>query len=252
MNAKQRLAQKRAELAQRRKARPRPSLPRVTRPAVKLPVPPTVDRARLEQRARAQSQAVAARRAELERRRTPRLARSEAPRRTSRWWIAAVALLIALLFFRTCEEPEPEPDIAETPVAGPPVRVAVPAPKPTPEPMVAPPRVARRERPDLVAPPPKTPGWLTGFRMQVSARSPRLAKCFEGATQPGQLKWTASVEPSTGRVGDQVIEPLLLTGELPPRERRCVQGVLSSPPYRLPMPEEGAEATSRVSLVLEF
>jgi hypothetical protein len=107
------------------------------------------------------------------------------------------------------------------------------------------------DRPDYATPPPDPMPWIASFRLQVSARSPRLAACFVGAPRPGALKWTASVEPGTGRVSDHTLEPALESDPLTAEQKACLLAVLSDPPYRLAV--EGARATpSRVSVAIEF
>lgn len=170
-------------------------------------------------------------------------------RRPRRWLIPVLLGVIALLLLRCPEDPEPEPSLAGS--SGPRAPGPTPVvPEPDPAPSSPPSRVARSDRPELAAKPAEVPAWLVGFRMQVSARSPRLARCFEGIERPGRIKWTASVEPSSGQVGDHLIESQLLTGELSSREADCVEEVLSTPDYRIPETEE--TGPRRVSVVLEF
>ncbi|MEO0588356.1 MAG: hypothetical protein AAF078_12040, partial [Planctomycetota bacterium] len=196
------------------------------------------------------SRAAEARRAGLSEQVKRRRGERTSERRRNRWTVPLLLLVVLLLLLRECE-PEPElPPVAEAP-SGPAVaRPVVEAPVPPPPPAPPPPDVARRDRPEMAAPPARTPAWLVGFRMQVSARSPRLAECFEGVDRPGRIKWTASVEPRSGQVGDHLIEPQLLTGELSRREKACIEEVLSTPDYRIKAPEE--TGPRRVSVVLEF
>lgn len=98
---------------------------------------------------------------------------------------------------------------------------------------------------ELEAPAP--PPWLASLRVQVAARTPRLARCFEGAALPGALKWTAAF--AAGRPSDQRLTPLASTTSLPAARRACVLKVLSTPGYRLP---DGGAGVARVSLVIEF
>ncbi|MBX2799677.1 MAG: hypothetical protein KTR31_18510 [Myxococcales bacterium] len=174
----------------------------------------------------------------------------EPEKKRRRWLWAVLALLLLLFLLRDCscaEEPEPVPegtaplvaagDLGELPFIGPPVP--------------PPPPVKRRDRPDYDAPTPEPLPWVAAFRMQVSARGPRLAECFVGSDRPGRLKWSTSVDPGDGRVSEHALEPMLLTRELTRDERSCVVGVLSDPPYRFA--EAVRQSTpSRVGLVIEF
>ena len=79
----------------------------------------------------------------------------------------------------------------------------------------------------------------------------RVLACFEGAASPGTLKWTALVEPASGRVTDQKVETMLGSAPLSRDQRNCVLEVLARPGYDLG--ETAARATpTRVSLVIEF
>ncbi len=113
------------------------------------------------------------------------------------------------------------------------------------------PRMDAIPRPAFRTPPPAPVPWVTALRLQVAARSPRLAECFVGATRPGKLRWSASVEPASGLPSDHSLEPLFQTDGLSRAERDCVLQVLSDPPYQLR--HAGERATpSRVGMVLEF
>ena len=188
----------------------------------------------------------------LERRRAAaraRAGRKKRPRRR-RWWLAAVALLLLLLLRDcSCNEPvsPPPPAVAATPEEPVPEEVIEPTPARAPHRG----RLATRHRPiyesELLDPLP----WLASYRMQVSARSPRLAECFVGAARPGTLKWTASVEPDLGQVSEQTLEPTLLSDELTRQQRSCVFEVLSVPAYQLE--SDGERSTPvRVGMVSEF
>ncbi len=95
------------------------------------------------------------------------------------------------------------------------------------------------------------PLWLASLRIQVAARSPRLAECFEGTTRPGTLRWSVAVDPDQGVVSDPEVLPTLAGQELSSAQRRCVLGVLSDPPYQLATGDEPA-TPARVALVIEF
>jgi len=109
----------------------------------------------------------------------------------------------------------------------------------------------RLDRPELAAPTPTEPDWLQAFRLQVAARAPRLAPCFEGASAPGHLRWSAAVEPRRGTVSDHLLEPLLPEDVITTEARDCALAVLSDPPYRLPS-EDAPTTPTRVALVLTF
>jgi len=85
----------------------------------------------------------------------------------------------------------------------------------------------------------------------VAARSPRLARCFEGTERPGALRWTASYDPHTGAVADHRFEPVLAGAMLLAAQRECLVGTLASPGYR-PTEQAGSSGPLRVSMVLEF
>ncbi len=182
-------------------------------------------------------------------------ARAQKPRkkppekRRRRWWPWLLLLLLLLLLLRLCscaEEPVPPPP---EPIPAGPVEVGEPTP---PEPPPRPPaRVGRIPRGKYANPAPDVLPWVTQLRMQVAARSPRLAACFEGIARPGALKWTAAVEPGSGEVSDHTLEATTGSDALTAEQRACVLGVLSDPPYKL---EAGAERSTppRVSIAIEF
>lgn len=168
-----------------------------------------------------------------------------APRRRRRWWALLALLLLLLLLLVRCPDDPPVEDVGAAEPSGVPV-AEVPPPAPEPE---APP-IPRRPRPSYASDAPETLPWLASFRMQVSARSPRLAACFVGAERPGRLKWTAAIEPGHGRVSDAAIEPTLQSDTLTSEQRTCVLGVLADPPYRLE--GDGRDTPTRVGMVIEF
>ena len=91
---------------------------------------------------------------------------------------------------------------------------------------------------------------LDDFRLQVAARSPRLALCFKGADRPGALRWNVALNPESGAVSDHVFEPVG-AAELSPAQRECMQRTLSSPGYHVTQADRQS-LSSRVSLVIEF
>ena len=201
-------------------------------------------REELERRRRAAAE-------ELQRRR--QAAGGPPPRRKRRWlWVLAalVAVLLVLLSDCTCAEEPVEVEV-EVEVEGPPSQAPVPV-----EVVAAkrpPPRIQmeRQDRPEYVSEVPEVLPWVASFQLQVEARSPRLAACFVGAVRPGRLKWTAAVEPGSGRVSEHTLEPTVVDEVLSKGQRTCVIAVLSEPPYRLELGEERA-TPSRVGLVIEF
>ena len=170
-------------------------------------------------------------------------------KRRRRWWPWLLLLLLLLLLLRLCscaEAPVPPPP---EPIPAGPVGVGEPAePEPPPRP---PARIKRMDRGEFANPAPDVLPWVTQLRLQVSARSPRLAACFEGIDRPGALKWTAAVEPGSGEVSDHTLEVATGSDALTAEQRACVLGVLSDPPYKL---DAGAERSTppRVSIAIEF
>lgn len=187
---------------------------------------------------------VARRRAELAARREAARAKRPEKKKDRRWLLLVLLLLLMLMLLcRGCEPDPVPPPVVEVPAVAPAVGEA-------PEVAPTPPRITPKRRPKMKLAGPEELPWLTEFRLQVAARSPRLAACFAGVTRPGALKWTADVDPGRGRVSDQEIEPTLDGDELSAAQRSCVTGVLADPPYRL---EGGDPATpARVGLVVEF
>lgn len=172
-------------------------------------------------------------------------AHSEDKKKKRRWlWTLLLLLLLALLCpdcscdrsTGTVTNPIPPPAVVEEPPA--------PLPRLTG-------KVKRKDRPEF---PVKTPAplpWLDAFRMQVSARSPRLATCFVDAQRPGMLRWSSSVDPVTGVVSQHTLEPTLQSEALSKTQRACVLEVLTSPEYVLEVDEERS-TPSRVGMVIEF
>lgn len=205
-------------------------------------------RARQQERARAMravlEQRRKAARAQLERRRRDAKGRRK---RKRRWWLLAIPALLLLLLV-DCEDEstsdppptsETEPTLSSAAAVGP-VVPALPGGQ-----------VASISRPDMPIPSPEFVPWLDAFELQVAARSPRLAACFEGASRPGALQWSARVEAATGTVSDHELEPVLDTDALSAGRRACLVEVLSEPPYEL-AESEPRSVPPRVRLLLEF
>lgn len=227
----------------------RDTLQRLRERAATRPRPSPEDASARLDAARARQGAARARQEAVRARLSARRARPDGSARR-RGCLLILLILLILLLIRLCAcAPPPEPEVpAPVPVPTGPAPVPEPPPPPPRPPT---PRLPRTDRPEFVAAPPEPVPWLASFRLQVAARSPRLATCFEGSERPGRLKWTTSVEPGDGHVSEHAIEPMLRTDDLTAAERACVTGVLSDPPYRL----DGAEPRStphRVGLVIEF
>ncbi len=184
-------------------------------------------------------------RAEL--RASPRF-QERARRRRRRSLTTLMMALLLLLFIDRCE--------------------CGPAPLPPPAPKPAPPDagVARAAFPRLdagfVAPShrakfgleePAPPVWLDEFRLQVAARSTKLADCFRGVNRPGALRWSTGVNVKSGQVSDHALEPVGEAPGLDATRRECLIHALSEPTYRLdPKGIPPPSTPVRVSIVLEF
>lgn len=177
-----------------------------------------------------------------------RLAERKADKRRRVAWLTLLLLLLLLLLL--CSRCTCAPTPVGEPVAPPPAPI-VEEPEPEPVPLPVRPPMERIDRPAFDTEPLTPLPWLDAFRMQVAARSPRLAECFVGAERPGRLRWSGAVEPSKGRISQQAIEPVRLEDVLTAEQRDCVAGVLEDPPYELPS-DEAASTPTRVSLVVEF
>ncbi|MFT4623606.1 MAG: hypothetical protein ACI8PZ_002262 [Myxococcota bacterium] len=173
--------------------------------------------------------------------------RSTKTERRRRWWLLLLLLPLLLCLVPDCDAPVEE--VVELPVDGAASGGATAAPVEVP--LAPAPRLDMVPRPAFEAPAPQPLPWIGAFRMQVAARSPRLAECFVGVARPGQIRWTASVEPGSGVSSDHVLEPMLRSAALSRAERTCVLGVLSNPPYRLDHGDERS-TPARVGIVLEF
>lgn len=185
-------------------------------------------------------------------------AQERAKRRRRRRQLALLVLILILLLLRldcTCGPPAPVP-----PPEPPPPAEVTPPDKP---PVVKKRRVSKRKPPKLegkvdksdregmeVKPPPP-PSWLGQFRLQVAARSPKLAACFEGNEKPGALRWSALVHAKSGKVTASSIEPAFRGAPLSERQAQCLIKGLTDVPYNLTEPDDSA-APRRVSIIFEF
>ncbi|MCB9521790.1 MAG: hypothetical protein H6702_00240 [Myxococcales bacterium] len=198
-----------------------------------------------------------------------RRARAAQRRRASRqrrlvWRLILLALLLLLyLCLRGCDcecDPGgpfgPRRGVPAARDAGP---DAAPALAPDMGPPPSRPRPRRRlkartpavERPAFHNARPPVEGWLAALRLQVAARGPRMSRCFEGSEAPGALRWTARVDVARGTVADHDFEPVLAGALITEPLRRCLVGVLSAPPFRLP-PPDAPGPPAQVSILIEF
>lgn len=163
----------------------------------------------------------------------------------------AVALLLIMLCLSKCEctdaGPTPPPKarvvVVKVEKVLPPQakRQAAPATKATP-----------RLRAQYKAESPSEPAWVEAFRLQVAARSQRLAECFVGTSKPGAIRWTASITSETGAVFDHHIAPVPPAEDLTAQQHGCVVGVLAKPGYQKLATTYAGALPETVSLVLEF
>lgn len=163
---------------------------------------------------------------------------------------AGVAIVAILLSFIRCECGEATPGVVDGATAAPDA-----GPRSAP-PVVRPPaaltgRNERQPRARFAGRPAEATAWLDGFRMQVGARGPRLAHCFSGIDRPGAVRWSAAVNPTSGVVSDHEFELVGPDPGVQATQRRCLEAVLSAPPYALSQ-TDGEAPTRRVSLVIEF
>jgi hypothetical protein len=180
----------------------------------------------------------------------PSVRREKRRRRIRRAVTIAALLLLAMLVRCECAPPPPVPP--PEPVVKPALEVKPKKPaQPASKPKAFSDRMERQRRGSYQNEAQTSPSWLDDFRLQVAARSPRLARCFSGTERPGALRWTAAVNAASGSVSDHVLELVGTGGDLSGKQRDCVQGVLSSPGYRL-KPEQKQDLPGRVSIVIEF
>ncbi len=187
----------------------------------------------------------------------PDVQRAERRKRVRRR-LTLLALLLLLLLLRRCEcdapgEGPPPPDAAVDAAIAPdmgPDAAKPTAKKKAPRKKPIRSRIERRERPEFRNPTPPPADWLVALRIQVAARGPRMARCFEGTDRPGALEWRAVVDVERGVVSDHAFEPVLDGAQLSKKLERCLIAVLADPPYSLPPSEEIGRP--RVSIIVEF
>lgn len=169
----------------------------------------------------------------------------EKRKKRMRWTALILSILLLLISRCTCvEEPLPGPP-------GPPGPAVEVEPEPPREPLPRRPRIDPIERPRFETEPAPALPWLDDFRLQVAARSPRLADCFVGAERPGRMRWTAAVDPGGGLVSEQLFEPVSAWDMLTAEQEACIEQVMAQPGYTLDA-GDGPSTPTRVSLVIEF
>ena len=179
-------------------------------------------------------------------------------KKTRRRRLLLIVLLALLLFFWfsrcTCQPVT----VAEAPSIAPPRIVAVPpVAKPRSLPKIKLPPIPggmqKQDRPAYDVEPKLAPTWLDSFRLQIAARSPRLADCFRGVERPGALRFTTSVSLPSGNISDSVLEPVGGQLALSEVQKQCVLTVLSDAPYQLKSTsQETSPVPERVGIVIEF
>jgi hypothetical protein len=179
----------------------------------------------------------------------PEVQRARRKRARRRRALLTALLLLLLLFLRCDCEPgapsSPEAVVLASVDAG--VKAVPPRlvkRKPSTD------RLASSARPPWELGAQRGPAWLDDFRMQVAARSPRLALCFTGADRPGALRWNVALNPESGATSDHLVEPIG-SADLTGKQRECVLKTLSTPGYRIAEADRES-VPSRVSLVIEF
>ncbi len=189
----------------------------------------------------------------------PRVVALQQRRRRQRIAVGLVVLLLLLLalVLRDCNACAPAaqvvyvegeaPTCPDVPECGP----VKPKPKPKPtKPRKKPTGAARAdERDDLVVTTRANPDWLAALRLQVTARSLDLARCFNGVEKPGALRWTTTIVPASGTATDSSLEHMLRSVPLSTTQQACVLTVLTQRPFRL---DSRDAIGTRVSLILEF
>jgi hypothetical protein len=180
----------------------------------------------------------------------PEVRRARARRRLRRTLGFALLLLLASLMRCECAQPLPPeaPKVEAKGAAEPRVEPPVPTPARR-QPLRA--QIEPQARASYPGHEQASPAWIDEFRLQVAARSPKLAQCFTGSDRPGTLRWSASVNPRSGAASDHELEPVGASAGLRREQHECIVGALSSPPYRLTAPL-GESLPQRVSLVIEF
>lgn len=177
----------------------------------------------------------------------PTAKRAAARRR--RLWAALLLIILLCLSRCSCTTEVAAPPKHAAPVVV--VKIETFTKKPKAQ-TRAPVKIATNLRAKYGAEGPVEPAWVEAFRLQVAARSQRLAQCFVGASKPGVLRWKASLTAETGAVFDHHLEAVAPSEELTAAQQRCVVNVLSNPSYGKLATTYAAVLPESVSLVLEF
>lgn len=179
--------------------------------------------------------------------------RRERKRRRVRRAVGLAVLALLLLLVR-CECAPPPPEVLEkgAEMAAPEPKQPMPPPAPAatkPPPLKA--RIKSVQRASYEGQAQVPPTWLEEFRLQVAARSPRLATCFTGTDRPGALRWTAALNAESGAVSDHELETVGAATSVSQAQHECLLKALSNPTYRLNVPK-GQALPDRVGMVIEF
>lgn len=180
----------------------------------------------------------------------PHVIRARRRRRLQRA-VLAIAVLLLLLLIRCDETGSGSPVSAAVPDAGvEPVVKKPPATSPAKpfRPVV---KASPVLRPAFDTPAKLPNPWVDAFRLQVAARSPRLATCFNGSARPGAVRWTTLVSKKDGAVGTHEFEAMVAGVQLDAAQTACLTEALERPGYRIAA-GDGDGLPERVSLVLEF
>ena len=170
-------------------------------------------------------------------------------RRRQRNTLIALIIVLLLLLLSRCEC---DPVEDEGPAGPDAAVVVVDTPEIVPEALTSGKgRTQKTKRPALKVEPPPPPPWLDQFRLQVAARSPRLATCLNGNERPGAMRLSGLVHAKSGRVTAAVVEPVFRGSSLSERQLECLVKELTTQSYRLDEPNPSA-AARRVSLIFEF
>lgn len=170
--------------------------------------------------------------------------------RQRRIWAALLLLILLCLSRCICDSVNPPPPRKGAQGAVVKVKSTMnPQPKRGAE---RPVKIAKRLRTPYKADDALEPPWVEAFRLQVAARSQRLAQCFVGTSKPGAIRWTASLTPETGAVFDHRIEPMPPAEDLTREQQTCLVEVLAKPGYQKLATTHVGALPETVSLVLEF
>ena len=165
--------------------------------------------------------------------------------------LAIVILIIFLFLLRDCEKTALQGKIDSRPIQ----ETAETSAKlqPPQKPRLG--RIAKQSRNNYKIAPQKSLPWMDEFRLQVAARSARLAKCFVGVERPGSLDWSCTVNPKSGVIFEQEIEMTQVGATLSQDQENCISSVLADPGYHFNEsvnPSETHNLSHRLRMVIEF